>query len=61
MKFNRTFCVLLKEDKTTKMRRADRRGDLYIMNLTTYSKDEKMCLVASTSEEAGSGITGSVT
>ena len=50
VKFNRKFCALLKEE-ITEMMRADRRGDLYIMNFTTSSKDEKICLVASTSEE----------
>ena len=50
--FNRKFCALLKEDTTTVMIRADRRGDLYILNFLTSNKDEKIRLVASTSEEA---------
>ena len=34
------------------MMRADRRGDLYLLNINTSNKDEKLCLVASTSEVA---------
>ena len=52
VKFNRKFRALLKEDTTTEMMRADRRGDLYLLNFNTSNKDEKLCLVASTSEVA---------
>jgi len=40
--------------------RADRRGDLYLLNFTTSNKEEKICLVASTSEVAWLWITGYV-
>ena len=52
VKFNRTFCALLKEDTTIEMIRADRRGDLYLLNFSTSNKEEKICQVAITSEEA---------
>jgi len=52
VKFNKKLCALLKEDTTTKMMRSDIREDLYLLNFTTSNKEEKICLVASTSEEA---------
>ena len=52
VKFNRKFCALLKEDTTKEMMRADKRGDFYLLNFTTSNKEEKICLVESTSEVA---------
>ena len=52
IEFNRKFCALLKKDITTEMMRAGRRGDLYLLNFSTSNKDEKICLVACTNEEA---------
>ena len=48
--FNKKFYALLKEDTTIEMVRSDRRGDPYLLNFNTSNKDEKLCLVASTSE-----------
>ena len=50
VKFNINLYALLKEDTTTEMMRTSRKGDLYLLNFTTSNKEEKVCLVASTSE-----------
>ena len=61
IKFNRKFCSLLKEDTTTELLRADRRGDLYPMTFNPTNKNEKLCLVEGRMKRLGSGITGYVT
>ncbi|KAI3681565.1 hypothetical protein L6452_36365 [Arctium lappa] len=42
----------MKEDTSTKLLRAKRRGDLYLMDFKSINKDEKLCLVSSKNEEA---------
>ncbi|KAI3715211.1 hypothetical protein L6452_22183 [Arctium lappa] len=50
--FKRQYCSLLKEDSTTELLRAKRRGDLYLMDFKSTNKEEKLCLVSSKNEEA---------
>ncbi|KAI3715297.1 hypothetical protein L6452_22274 [Arctium lappa] len=50
--FQRRYCSLLKEDTTTELLQAKRRGDLYLMNFKSTNREEKLCLVSSKNEEA---------
>ncbi|KAI3758667.1 hypothetical protein L6452_06238 [Arctium lappa] len=50
--FKRQYCSLLKEDTTTELLRAKRRGDLYLMDFKSTNREEKLCLVSSKNEEA---------
>ncbi|KAI3692974.1 hypothetical protein L6452_32800 [Arctium lappa] len=44
--FKRQYCSLLKEDTTTELLRAKRRGDLYLMDFKSTNRKEKLCLVS---------------
>ncbi|KAI3770175.1 hypothetical protein L6452_01298 [Arctium lappa] len=50
--FKRQYCSLLKEDTTTELLRAKRRGELYLMDFKSTNREEKLCLVSSKNEEA---------